>query len=313
MSAWRTRQRTRPAVDEDRPSRYEFSKVTVWFDSEDARCAGWLYRPDRPADPPVVVMANGTGAEKSFGLPRYAERFAEQGYAVFLFDYRHFGESEGEPRNLVDPERQVTDLQSAVEQVRNLDGVDGSEVILWGFSLGGGHVLSAAAEDPRVSAVIATMPMVDGKAVAGEYGRRYNLRAVALGLVDRIGSLVGRRQTVPVVGTPDEFAVLNQPGVERAFRDLVPRDSDWENEMPAHIYNTFTSYRPGDRADAVACPTLVVTGSRDAVVPQDIVEDSLEELPDGTVLSLPIEHYGVFADGVFDRVFAHQMAFLETR
>jgi dienelactone hydrolase len=304
-----TRQRS---AERDRPSRYEFSKVTVSFESDGARCAGWLYRPDRPADPPVIVMANGTGAEKSFGLGQYAERFAERGYAAFLFDYRYFGDSEGDPRRLVDPERQLADLKAAVDRVRDLDDVDGRRVILWGFSLGGGHVLQAASEDRRVRAVVAAMPMTDGVAVSNAYGWRYNLRAAVAGLRDRLGALVGRRYSVPVVGSPDEFAVLNQPGVRRAFLDQVPRDSDWENSMPAHIYNTFRSYRPVEAAENVTCPTLLIAGGRDDVVAPDLVAETAEALPDGTLLRLPIGHYDVFAPETVDRLLAHQLAFLET-
>lgn len=67
------------------------------FRSQGESCAGWLYRPDSAETPPVVVMAHGFGGERTWRLPAFAERFAEQGLATFLFDYRTFGASEGEP------------------------------------------------------------------------------------------------------------------------------------------------------------------------------------------------------------------------
>lgn len=48
-------------------------------------------------------MAHGFGLLRQFKLPAVAERFAERGLAVLVFDYRSLGESDGEPRNVVLP------------------------------------------------------------------------------------------------------------------------------------------------------------------------------------------------------------------
>ena len=69
----------------------DFTRTDVDFVSSGTRCAAWLYRPHGVARPPVVVMAHGFGAERTFGLPAFAGRFAAAGLAVLLFDYRGFG------------------------------------------------------------------------------------------------------------------------------------------------------------------------------------------------------------------------------
>ena len=82
----------------------------VSFASGGLRCAGRLYLPaHRVRRAPCVVMAHGTTATMDFGLRRYAQRFADARLAGLMFDYRHFGLSEGEPRQLVDTRRQVAD------------------------------------------------------------------------------------------------------------------------------------------------------------------------------------------------------------
>ena len=82
----------------------------VSFASGGLRCAGRLYLPaNRVRRAPCVVMPHGTTATMDFGLRRYAQRFADARLAVLMFDYRHFGLSEGEPRQLVDTRRQVAD------------------------------------------------------------------------------------------------------------------------------------------------------------------------------------------------------------
>ena len=74
------------------------TKVRSDFASRGLRCSGDLYLPGCPHRPPVVVMAHGFAGERIFRLPACAEFFVQQGLAVFLFDYRGFGDNEGEPR-----------------------------------------------------------------------------------------------------------------------------------------------------------------------------------------------------------------------
>jgi dienelactone hydrolase len=120
--------------------------------------AAWLYRPDGATG--CVVMGHGLSAVRDQRLPAYAERFAQAGLAALLFDYRHFGASAGEPRQLIDIERQLEDWRTAFAYARGLDGIE--RVGLFGSSFGGGHALEIASEEPAVAAVVAQCPMTDG-------------------------------------------------------------------------------------------------------------------------------------------------------
>ena len=88
------------------------------FSSAGLKCAGTLYLPE-PAEvkPAVVILAQGFCAEKSFRLPAFAERFREAGFAAYLFDYRCFGDSEGEPRHWVSPARHLADWRAALVHI----------------------------------------------------------------------------------------------------------------------------------------------------------------------------------------------------
>ena len=132
------------------------------FISRGVRCDGDLYLPQGAVNPPVVIMAHGMAAQKSFRLPAYAERFVEKNMAAFLFDYRTFGKSNGEPRHLVDPARHVQDWQAAIAHVRKLTNVDGTRIALWGSSFAGGHVITCAAADHDIRAVVSQVPFVSG-------------------------------------------------------------------------------------------------------------------------------------------------------
>jgi fermentation-respiration switch protein FrsA (DUF1100 family) len=97
-------------------------------------------------------------------LTFYAEAFAGAGLAVLTFDYRHFGESEGSPRQVVDIDKQIEDWRSAIAMARTLDRVDSKRIALWGSSLSGGHVINLAAEDPTLAAAVAQVPAIDKSA-----------------------------------------------------------------------------------------------------------------------------------------------------
>ena len=90
------------------------------FQSDGTTCRGILYTPDADSKGlPCVVMAHGFGLTHASGLAPFKEAFCNAGYAVFAFDYRHFGDSDGEPRQLFDIEAQLADCQGAIAFARN--------------------------------------------------------------------------------------------------------------------------------------------------------------------------------------------------
>ena len=64
-------------------------------------------------------------------LDAYADRFSAAGYACLVFDYRNFGDSEGQPRQLVDVGLQLQDWTAAVAYARTLPGIDLNRIGLW--------------------------------------------------------------------------------------------------------------------------------------------------------------------------------------
>ena len=101
-------------------------------------------------------------ASRRAGRSASAERFAAEGYAGLAFDYRYFGESGGEPRQLLSVKRQLEDWRAAIAYARTLDGVDAERIGLWGSSYSGGHVMALAADDPSIKAAISQSPHTDG-------------------------------------------------------------------------------------------------------------------------------------------------------
>ncbi|MGH2967075.1 MAG: alpha/beta hydrolase, partial [Solirubrobacterales bacterium] len=161
------------------------ARLDVSFLSAGEQCRAWLFMPNA-ARPPLIILGHGLGATREMGLEPYARRFADAGVAALAFTYRHFGDSDGEPRQLLDIERQLGDWAAALAYGRSLDGIDGERVALWGSSFGGGHVIEAAARDGAVAAVVSQCPFTDGLAAARAASPRSLARAVAPALRDEL-------------------------------------------------------------------------------------------------------------------------------
>ena len=291
-----------------RPPRERFATRALAFDVDGDTCRGTLYLPGGDDDdPPAIVMAPGLGAERSFGYPAVAERFADAGYAAFLFDYREFGDSDGDSQ-VVDPAAQRADYAGAVDRVRRVDAV-GRDLVLWGASLSAAHVLTLAAERRDVDAVIGAVPMLDGRAIARRRGARYLLRSGAAGLRDLLGHRFGRGRTVPIVGGTDELAAITEPGTKRKYLDLVDRESTWRNETPARSLLRVANYRPVGRIDEIRAPTLLLAGTDDAIVDSEAVVDAGETLSRGTVVTMPADHFSPLGED-FEPAVGHQLSFL---
>src|SRR5258705_7440449 len=138
------------------------SRQDVEFRSEGVRVRGHLYLPEGAGPHPALAMAGGWCYVKELVLPEYARASADAGVAVLAFDYRNFGESDGEPRQHIDPWAQIEDYKNALSYLETREEIVRHRLGVWGISYSGGHVLIVAATDPRVKGVISNIPVVDG-------------------------------------------------------------------------------------------------------------------------------------------------------
>ncbi|KAJ1684656.1 hypothetical protein LUZ63_020411 [Rhynchospora breviuscula] len=288
------------------------ARLDVQFPSGADTCAAWLYVPERPAGPrrpPVVVLGHGLGGVREMRLDAVAERFAEAGLAALVFDYRHFGASGGEPRQLLSVRRQLADWDAAVAYAAQRPEVDGDRVAIWGSSFGGGHVLAVAARHPELMAVVSQCPFTDGPASSLALGPAGAARLLPAALRDLAAAARGRPPvTVPLAGEPGTTAMMTTPDALPGYLALVPEGSTFRNEVAARLALRITAYRPGRLARRASAPVMVSVCEHDGVAPPGPTLRHARRAPRGEVRTYPVGHFDVYRGEAFEQVNADQTA-----
>jgi uncharacterized protein len=291
-----------------------YVRSDVTFTSHGVQCAARLYRPDGVVNPPIVVLAHGFAAFRELRLDAYAARFAQAGYAAFVFDYRHWGASEGSPRRILDIGKQQADWAAAIAYVRGLDGIDTRRVVAWGSSFGGGHVLKLAAHDRDLAAAIVQVPHVSGPASAFSQAPELVARLIFAGVRDQFRAWTGRTPyRMTAVARPGDIAMMTSPGAY----ELVERMGDTreellaENDVAARIALRVPFYSPGRHARDISAPVLVQLAAKDDVTPIDKAQAVARRIPKGEVHTYDCGHFEPYLDPYFDTIVADQIDFLD--
>jgi dienelactone hydrolase len=288
------------------------SREDVAFTSGADSISAWLYRPAGRGDTPLLVMAHGLGGVRTMRLDAYADRFSAAGYACLVFDYRNFGDSGGEPRQLLDIKMQLPDWAAAVAYARTLPGIDHDRIGLWGTSFAGGHVVAAAARGPGVAAVVAQCPFTDGIASARTIPPLTIARITGRAVRDLAASRLGKAPVmVPTAGRPGEVALMTTPDAYPGYLRLVPEGATMRNEVAARIGLKLLAYRPGRLAAKVPCPILFCVCEADSVAPASPTRRYAATAPRGEIKLYPEGHFDIYVDDAFERVVADQLGFLD--
>ena len=146
---------------------YKSDKVTVqkvtFKNQYQMTVAGNLFTPktlNRNAKAPAIVVGHPMGAVKEQSANLYATKMAEQGFVAMSVDLPFWGESEGQPRNVVSPDVYAEAFSAAVDFLGTQAFVDRNRIGAIGICGSGSFVISAAKIDPRMKA-IATVSMYD--------------------------------------------------------------------------------------------------------------------------------------------------------
>jgi len=289
------------------------ARSDIWIPTSDGSIAAWLYKPDAvPVEgSPCVILAHGFTGVTDMLLEAPAERFAASGYAAVVFDYRHFGDSDGLPRQVLSLRRQYEDWDAVIGFARDLPMVDQRRIVLWGTSFSGGHVIDASWRHGPAAAIIQA-PFTDGLSQVLATKKSVIPRLIAEGVKDQVRAWSGRKPSyVPVACEPGGYAVLPVQHVWDSIPKVVPPGSTWRNEVAGRIVLRLGTHRPVRHAKRVRCPLLVQVLEDETVLPIAPAKKASSLAGQGELLSYRgLDHFDIYVGDGFDRLNSDQLSFL---
>jgi pimeloyl-ACP methyl ester carboxylesterase len=273
----------------------------------------WVYLPEGSGPHPAVVMGHGIGGIKAGGLAPFAERFGEEGFVAIAFDYRNFGGSDGQPREVLSVARQRADYSTVIGWASEQSYIDPRQIIAWGTSFAGMHIVELAVADPRLAAAVAQSPLTDGLAAALMAPPANSIRIFALALLDRIGSWFGRPPIyIPGHAEPGELSIGATPDGAFGQQLMTPKDGTaWNDRVAARSLLSFSWRRPVRRAASVRVPLLLVVPEADTIAPVPAALEVARKAPRAELFRSTGGHYDVYEGGAaFAEVLRTELDFL---
>ena len=264
---------------------------------------GSVYEPENARGKVPAVVLSGGLADSAERMAPMAEAFTAAGYGVLLYEHRNTGISGGEPRLEIDPVAQYRDMYMAVTFAQQVEGFDAGRIGLVGTSFSGAHVLSVAASDRRIKAVVSMIPWISGFDVVNHAGG-------APALVG-FGELVAGQWTKVLAGEPSDLVALGRrsddPSPEFALfhndtamdyfeHGPAGRPPSWRNELTMRSLSHLLNYDVTPTARRISpTPLLMILALDDDTMPVDAAlryyADALEPKE---LVTVEGGHYGVY-------------------
>ncbi|APA08510.1 hypothetical protein sscle_04g032800 [Sclerotinia sclerotiorum 1980 UF-70] len=241
---------------------------------------GVLYPTEMKA--PAIIMTPGVNLVKELLVPEIAQRFQSRGYNALIYDARGIGESDGLPRNQIDPLQQSEDLSDILTHISSLPNVDSSRLMLWGMSLGATVSACTAAVDRRVKVLIMVGPVFS----FFQPGKRE--KAMALAIRDRQSQLRGNEaSTVALFNSKGEnplgFGGSGGPGGVEAYNFIsaaIDRGQpNFHNRITLQSFQKLIMFRPKVLLDMIQAASLMIVPELDNVSSPDEQVEAFGLLP----------------------------------
>lgn len=243
----------------------------VSFYSEGVKLAGVLHLPNRDDGKPKPAIVQGPGflgVKEAAIYLRWYEKFCEAGYAALAFDYRGWGDSEGDERGAVIPMDQVQDIRNAITYLQTRDDVNPNRIGGFGSGgTGGGNAIYVAAVDQRIKCTVCYTGIGSGRdwlrAMRREYEWLDLLKRLEEDRKQRVltgsGAIVNAREEL-MVETPERRST----SVKKEVADKIP------DAVPLRSGDAIMEFIPEDVVHRISPRAALFIGvENDAVTPEE--------------------------------------------
>jgi fermentation-respiration switch protein FrsA (DUF1100 family) len=193
--------------------------------------------------------------------------------------------------------RQRADYSTVIGWAVKQPYLDPRQIIAWGTSFAGMHVLELAVSDTRLTAAVAQAPLTDGLAAA--MMSKNGIRLFGLAVLDSLGSLFGRK---PIYlaghGRPGDLSIGATPDGPFGEKLMTPKDgTPWHDRVAARSLLSFSWRRPVRRAASVRIPLLLVVPEADSIAPVPAALKVARKAPGDQLFRSTGGHYDVYEGG----------------
>jgi len=247
----------------------------VRFDSDGVELVGEVYLPaghDPAVDGPlpgVVVTGTWTSVRQQM-TQRYAKKLAAEGLATLSFDYRTYGESGGEPRQIESPQWKARDIANATEFLMSREEVDAERVGGMAICASVMYMAHAIAQGVPLKAFATSAAWLhDPQTVGLVYGGEEGVRArISRGLAARERyRRTGEVEYVPAESPDDPDAAMIGVGFyEDPERGNIP---EWTNRFAVMQWPEWLTLDGIAPAPAIGVPTVMIH-SDGAALPENV-------------------------------------------
>lgn len=234
----------------------------VTFKRDNLQLVGHLFTPtdfDQNKKYPAVLIGGSLTSVKEQMASTYASKLAQQEIIALAFDYSHYGESEGLPRQFEDPAQKLKDLQAAVTFLEGLDYVSGVGAL--GVCTSGGNMAYLAEADDRIKAIITvaawlpneeTLPLL--------YGSEENLRTLRASGNQAKEQYETQGKNEIVLAYSDTDKTASHFGPMEYYMDTTRGGGveEWKNEFATMSWATWLDFNPMDKAKNIQSPVMVI-------------------------------------------------------
>ena len=256
--------------------------------------------------------------------PRTVSRRPE--FSALVYDHRGFGSSDGLPRHETNPTQQAEDYHDAVTAAMKLPGVDPVRAAIWGIGHSGGAAMIAAADDPRLAAVILNMPFISGRIDAAKFPQGVLERAWR----NRESTVVAAEPVTAYVQLwPTSLANARGEEGEKVFlAGEVPYNfivgalersnaagTRWENKLSLQSLYHLARAEPRDFAPRITAPLLYIAAEEDPITaPLEAQRAVFNTVPgNGEFAIVKPHHLGTYFGDAFEAAVAVQIDFLRRK
>ncbi|MGK7755190.1 alpha/beta hydrolase [Roseovarius sp. C03] len=244
----------------------------VVFESNGERLVGDLYLPDGYQEgqelPAIVVTGAWTTVKEQ--MPRvYAAEMANRGFAALTFDFRGWGQSEGERRQYEHPGRKTEDILAAAAFLATRPEIDPTRIGGLGICASSGYMSDATARSAHLRSLVLVAPWLhNAEIVEATYGGSEAVSAfIAAGRdADAAFERSGEQMMAPAASATDESAIMfRAPYYTERDRGLIP---EYFNEFNLASWEPWLTYDAVSIASSLGDTPVQIIHSEAAAIPQ---------------------------------------------